>query len=106
MCAVAGLVLEVRRLKGGKLVVLGRPEEGEGLVVFVEGGVEGRQAVIMPQDAVLLRKTEFLLPLEVPCDQPEVGREEAAGCRLQGTEEACRVQVHRQGVAGGAIFEK
>ena len=43
MAAVAGLVLQVRRLEGPELVVIGRPEEGEGLVALVEGGVEGRQ---------------------------------------------------------------
>ena len=45
MAAVASLILEVRRLEGGELIVIGRPEEGEGLVVLMEGGVEGREAV-------------------------------------------------------------
>ena len=55
----------------------------------------------MPKDAVPLREAEFLLALEVSRHQPEVGREEAAVCRLQGLMEGGRVQVHRQGVAGG-----
>ena len=95
------LVLQVRRVEGRELIVIGRPEEGEGLVVLVEGGIEGRQAVEPAQNPVPLRQAKLGLPLEVLRHQPKVRREEAAARRLHGVIELCGVQLHRQGVSGG-----
>ena len=102
----ASLVFQIPAVKHGKILVELRPHQGKGLVIVMEGGVQGREGVVIPQLPVLHGQLELRLAVQVLCHQPQIGGEEFDIGGLHRAVQVRDVHFHRQGVPRGRHLGK
>ena len=69
--AIVALIVEIRRMKGPKILVIGRPHQRKRVIVLVKRRVERGERVIVSQLPLPLGQPEFRLLAEAPRRQPQ-----------------------------------